>query len=229
VPHSATGQVSSCPRSSLQFLDIISVNGVYQKSDGTPIRLLVADDSELIRRTVCVLLHAQTGIAVSGEAGNYAELLKIFNPTTTDVLLMDMRTPGDKLFTPATIKGHFHVACLLAMSVVERRRDCQPCSELWRSETLGQEPVCFSSNSCRRRMYAQRESPKIKCALIHEGGYCIPRYGWEPLFRLLRCPTGCSDVRTVRVTSSTARSNWQRLRKRTATLSASFKGPSLAK
>lgn len=83
----------------------------------TPIRLLVADDSELIRRTVCVLLQAQTGIAVSGEAGNYAELLKIFNPTTTDVVLMDMRMPGDKLFTPATIKTHFHGACLLAMSV----------------------------------------------------------------------------------------------------------------
>jgi DNA-binding NarL/FixJ family response regulator len=84
---------------------------------GNPIRLLVADDSEIIRRAVCVLLQAQTGIAVCGEAGNYAELLKIFNPTTTDVVLMDMRMPGDKLFTPATIKAHFHGACLLAMSV----------------------------------------------------------------------------------------------------------------
>jgi DNA-binding NarL/FixJ family response regulator len=84
---------------------------------GTPIRLLIADDSTTIRRTICSLLQAQTDIAVCGEAGNYAELLKIFNAMTTDVVLMDVRMPGEKLFTPATIKAHFHGSCLLAMSV----------------------------------------------------------------------------------------------------------------
>ena len=64
-----------------------------------------------------MLLQAQTDIVVCGEACNYAELLKKFNATTTDVVLMDMRMPGDNLFTPATIKAHFHGACLLAMSV----------------------------------------------------------------------------------------------------------------
>ena len=83
---------------------------------GTPIRLLIADDSEAIRRAICVLLQTQTDIAVCGEAGNYAELLKKFNATTTDVVLMDIRMPGEKLFTPATIKGHLHGSCLLAMS-----------------------------------------------------------------------------------------------------------------
>jgi DNA-binding NarL/FixJ family response regulator len=84
---------------------------------GTPIRLLIADDSIIIRRAICALLQAQTDIAVCGEAGNYAELLKIFNATTTDVVLMDVRLPGGKLFTPATIQGHFHGCGLLAMSV----------------------------------------------------------------------------------------------------------------
>jgi DNA-binding NarL/FixJ family response regulator len=83
----------------------------------TPIRLLIADDSATIRRTICSLLQAQTDIAVCGEAGNYAELLKIFNATTTDVVLLDVRMPGEKLFTPATIKAHLHGSCLLAMSV----------------------------------------------------------------------------------------------------------------
>ena len=83
----------------------------------TPIRILVADDSETIRRAICALLQAQTAVVVCGEAGNYAELLKIFNATTTDVVLMDMRMPGEKLFTPATIKGHFYGSRLLAMSV----------------------------------------------------------------------------------------------------------------
>ena len=84
---------------------------------GTPIRLLIADDSEAIRRAICVLLKDQTDIAVCGEAGNYAELLKKFNANTTDVVLMDIRMPGEKLFTPETLKGHLHGSCLLAMSV----------------------------------------------------------------------------------------------------------------
>jgi DNA-binding NarL/FixJ family response regulator len=82
-----------------------------------PTRVLIADDSETARRAICVLLQAHTDIAVSGEASNYAELLKRFNATTTDVVLMDMRLPGEKLFTAATIKGHFHGSCLLAMSI----------------------------------------------------------------------------------------------------------------
>jgi two-component system chemotaxis response regulator CheB len=84
---------------------------------GTPIRLLIADDSDTMRRAICAVLQAQTGITICGEASNYAEVLKIFNATNTDVILMDIRMPGAKLFTPATIKDHFQGSCLLAMSV----------------------------------------------------------------------------------------------------------------
>ena len=79
--------------------------GLCHLSMGALIRLLIADDSATIRRTICSLLQAQTDIAVCGEAGNYAELLKIFNATTTDVVLIDVRMPGEKLFTAATIKA----------------------------------------------------------------------------------------------------------------------------
>jgi DNA-binding NarL/FixJ family response regulator len=84
---------------------------------GALTRVLIADDSEIIRRAICFLLQAQTDIAVCGEVRNYAELLLIFNATTTDVVLMDLRMPGENLFTAATIKGHLHGSCLLAMSV----------------------------------------------------------------------------------------------------------------
>jgi DNA-binding NarL/FixJ family response regulator len=83
----------------------------------TPVPILVADDSDTIRHAICTLLQAQAGITICGEAGNYAELLKKFNATTTDVVLMDLRMPGEKLFTAATIKDHLHGSCLLAMSV----------------------------------------------------------------------------------------------------------------
>jgi len=83
---------------------------------GTPIRLLIADDSEAVRRAICVLLRAQPGIAVCGEAQDYADLLEKLRVSTTDVVLMDIRMPGEGRFDPATIKGHLNGSCLLAMS-----------------------------------------------------------------------------------------------------------------
>ena len=82
-----------------------------------PVRVLVADDSDTMRHAICALLQVEAAVTVCGEASNYAELLKIFNATTTDVVLMDLRMPGEKLFTAATIKDHLHGSCLLAMSV----------------------------------------------------------------------------------------------------------------
>jgi DNA-binding NarL/FixJ family response regulator len=75
----------------------------------TPVRLLIADDSAIIRRAICVLLQAQTGIAVCGEAQDYADLLKKLSVSTTDVVLVDIRMP-------ATIKDQLNGSCLLAMS-----------------------------------------------------------------------------------------------------------------
>jgi DNA-binding NarL/FixJ family response regulator len=83
---------------------------------GRPVRLLVADDSEPIRRAICVLLQAQPGIAVCGEAQDYADLLKKLSVSTPDVVLMDIRMPGEGRFDPATIKGQLNGSCLLAMS-----------------------------------------------------------------------------------------------------------------
>jgi CheY-like chemotaxis protein len=81
----------------------------------TPIRLLIADDSEIIRRAICVLLQAQTGIAVCSEAQDYADLLKELSVSTADAVLMDMRMPGEGRFDPSTIKGHLNGSYLLAL------------------------------------------------------------------------------------------------------------------
>jgi DNA-binding NarL/FixJ family response regulator len=67
----------------------------YTFSDAPPIRLLSANDSEIIRRAICTLLRRQTDIAVCGEAHDYADLLKKLSMSTTDVILTGMRMPGD--------------------------------------------------------------------------------------------------------------------------------------
>jgi len=63
--------------------------------DGSPgpIRVLVADDQELVRSGFCVILEAADGIVVVGEAANGALAVAAVRATKPDVVLMDVRMP----------------------------------------------------------------------------------------------------------------------------------------
>ena len=72
----------------------------------TPIRLLIADDSEIIRRAICVLLQAQTGIAVCGEAQDYADLLeKLSVSTYPGGAVVQPRDPANRPVSPVVPAG----------------------------------------------------------------------------------------------------------------------------
>jgi DNA-binding NarL/FixJ family response regulator len=55
-----------------------------------PIRVIVADDQELVRTGFCVILQATDGITVVAEAANGAQAAAEHHP---DVILMDVRMP----------------------------------------------------------------------------------------------------------------------------------------
>jgi DNA-binding NarL/FixJ family response regulator len=58
-----------------------------------PIRVLVADDQELVRTGFCVILDAADGITVVAEAGNGAQAIQAAAEHRPDVILMDVRMP----------------------------------------------------------------------------------------------------------------------------------------
>jgi DNA-binding NarL/FixJ family response regulator len=58
-----------------------------------PIRVLVADDQELVRSGFCVILEAAAGITVVGEAADGAQAVAAAAATSPDVVLMDVRMP----------------------------------------------------------------------------------------------------------------------------------------
>jgi DNA-binding NarL/FixJ family response regulator len=58
-----------------------------------PIRVLVADDQELVRTGFCVILEAAEGITVVAEAANGAEAVRAAADHQPDVILMDVRMP----------------------------------------------------------------------------------------------------------------------------------------
>jgi DNA-binding NarL/FixJ family response regulator len=83
----------------------------------TKVRLLMADDSAIVRRAVCALLEPEAAITISGEAGNYTELVQMLRVSPPHVVLMDLRMPDENRFEPASIKKQLSGSCLLAMSV----------------------------------------------------------------------------------------------------------------
>ena len=62
-------------------------------SDHGPIRVLLADDEELIRHAVRLILRHAEGIEVVGEATNGEEAVRVAAETRPDVALVDVRMP----------------------------------------------------------------------------------------------------------------------------------------
>ena len=57
------------------------------------IRIIIADDHQLFRNGLKILLNAFPEFEVTGEASNVIEFLKILNNTTADIALMDINMP----------------------------------------------------------------------------------------------------------------------------------------
>jgi len=58
------------------------------------ISVLLADDQPLLRRGFRMILEAEDGVTVAGEAGDGAEAIELSRRCKPDVVLMDIRMPG---------------------------------------------------------------------------------------------------------------------------------------
>jgi two-component system response regulator NreC len=84
-----------------------------------PITLLLADDSDVARRAIKLLLEAEPKIELVGEAACFADMVRSCGDLKPDVVVMDLRMPDVRQFDPALTKSHL-LACakqVLAMSV----------------------------------------------------------------------------------------------------------------
>lgn len=59
-----------------------------------PLRILIVDDFELIRRGIRTIIASHTGWLVCGEVGNGIEAVEKTNLLSPNVILMDISMPG---------------------------------------------------------------------------------------------------------------------------------------
>src|SRR6185503_6300556 len=64
------------------------------RRDGVSIRVVVADDQEIVRTGLTMILNAQPGIEVVGEAANGQRAVEVARRLRPDVCLFDIRMPG---------------------------------------------------------------------------------------------------------------------------------------
>lgn len=64
-------------------------------SDEKTIRVMLVDDHEIVRLGLMTLINDQTGMDVVGEAGNADDAIREAQRLNPDVVLMDIRMPGE--------------------------------------------------------------------------------------------------------------------------------------
>jgi NarL family two-component system response regulator LiaR len=75
------------------------------QSTGSPIRVIIADDHEMVRRGLVMFLGAAADIAVAGQASNGTQAVRLCSQVRPDVVLMDLVMPDmDGLTAIAAIK-----------------------------------------------------------------------------------------------------------------------------
>lgn len=85
--------------------------------DSVSIKVLIADDSEVMRTAIRRVLVEDDRIKIVGEASNFAQTIRMIGDFKPDVLLLDLHLPEQGDFTPAFVKAQiFCVPHTLAVS-----------------------------------------------------------------------------------------------------------------
>jgi DNA-binding NarL/FixJ family response regulator len=83
------------------------------------IKLLVLDDSDVMRAAIRQLLTKELGIEVVGTATSFAEGLALTAALKPDVLLMDLHMSDEREYPPELVKSQIllHTKCIVAISL----------------------------------------------------------------------------------------------------------------
>jgi DNA-binding NarL/FixJ family response regulator len=83
------------------------------------IKVLLADDSDVMRRAIAKLLNEEPSTTLVGEAKGFAETIQLANELRPDVLVMDLHMSDEREYSPESVRFQLsmHSGCIVAISV----------------------------------------------------------------------------------------------------------------
>ena len=89
-----------------------------------PVRVLVADDSEVIRKAIRGFLKNEATVQVCGESINFEQTIELAASLKPDFILLDLHMPDGNDFEPAFVKSNLlSTSRVLAMSLPMKGED----------------------------------------------------------------------------------------------------------
>jgi DNA-binding NarL/FixJ family response regulator len=83
----------------------------------TPIRVIVADDTAIVRRSICDLLKARKDIVVVGECADFARALQMAQELRPHVVILDLHMPDQTQVVSAHIKERFQALGIASIAI----------------------------------------------------------------------------------------------------------------
>ena len=83
------------------------------------IKVLLADDSDVMRCAIVKLLNEEPSTELVGEAKGFAETIHLANVLKPDVLLMDLHMNDEREYSPESVRVQLsmYAGCIVAISV----------------------------------------------------------------------------------------------------------------
>jgi DNA-binding NarL/FixJ family response regulator len=84
-----------------------------------PIKVLVADDSDVMRPAIVRMLESDPDLKVIGEARTLSETVELVSVTNPDIVVLDLHMPDERLYAPEVVKLSVleKAGCILAISI----------------------------------------------------------------------------------------------------------------
>jgi DNA-binding NarL/FixJ family response regulator len=83
-----------------------------------PIKVLLADDTAIVRQAIRRLLETHREVEVVGEAADFGETIQMANDLKPQLIVMDLHMPDQDKVTPQDVKSRLnHGSRLLAISI----------------------------------------------------------------------------------------------------------------
>jgi DNA-binding NarL/FixJ family response regulator len=81
-----------------------------------PIKVLLADDSDVMRSAMRRILEDEPRIVVVGEAATFAKTIQMIGDLKPEVLLLDLHMAEKRAFQPELVTSQLACVCALAVS-----------------------------------------------------------------------------------------------------------------